>query len=119
MEQEIEMIKATQRQMQTMLGEILNELRRGPGPPLQSASTESPTTSSWNAGMVFPAAQTSPPGSMSGKRLYTFLQQLITDSHPDILIRENRGSCHSGDHCSDLFTFLKFSLWSTTQCRYC
>lgn len=69
MEQEIEMVKATQQQMQTMFSEILNELRRAPGRPLQSASTESPTASSWNAGIVLPAAQTSSPGSMSGKRL--------------------------------------------------
>lgn len=69
MEQEIEIVKATQRQMQTMLGEILNELRRGPGPPPQSAPNESPTASSWNAGVVLPAAQVSPLGSMSGKRL--------------------------------------------------
>jgi hypothetical protein len=69
MEQEIEIIKATQQQMQTMLTEILYELRRGPGRPLQSASTESPTASNWDAGMLLPVAQTPPPSSMSGKRL--------------------------------------------------
>ena len=69
MEQEIEMVKATQQQMQTMLGEILNELRRGPGPPPQPASNESTTASSWNVSVVLPAAQTPPLGPMSGKRL--------------------------------------------------
>jgi len=69
MEQEIEIIKETQQQMQGMLSEILNELRRGPDRPLQSVSTESPTPSTWDAGMLLHAAQTPPPGSMSGKRL--------------------------------------------------
>jgi len=84
------MVKATQRQMQTMLSEILNELRRRPGRPPQSASTESPATSSWHTGVALPAAQIPSAGSMSGERLQTFLQSLMTASYPDIVMRQKQ-----------------------------
>ena len=73
MEHEIEMVKATQREMQAMLSEVLTELRRGSGRPLLSFPTEDPLASSSNARMELPATQTSPSSSVSSKRLYTFL----------------------------------------------
>ena len=69
MEHEIEMVKATQRQMQTMLNEVLTELRCGPGRPLPSSVTENPVTSRSNARMDLAAAQTSSSSSLSSKRL--------------------------------------------------
>jgi len=69
MEHEIQMIKATQRQMQTMLSEVLNEFRRRSGHPLPSHPTENPVASSSNAVVVLPAVQTSSPGSMPGECL--------------------------------------------------
>lgn len=66
MEHEIEMVKATQRQMQTMLNEVLTELRCGPGRPLPPSLTENPVSS---ARMDLAAAQTSFSSSISSKRL--------------------------------------------------
>lgn len=69
MEHEIGMVKATQRQMQTMLGEILNELRRGSGRPLPSSATEGPTVCSCTAGVVLPVAAQTSPVLMSSKHV--------------------------------------------------